>query len=72
MGYCRERAGTFVLLTDRASGDYLVLATAESDAQINKMDNMMFNLINHPDSPTFPTDSDFALIPDVPKAASLP
>ena len=61
----------FVALFDQISPDYFVLATAESDAQINNMRNMMFNLIDHPDPSTLPTDFGFTLIPDAPKAASL-
>ena len=62
----------FVTLFDQIHPDYLVLATAESDAEINKMRNIMFNIINlnHPDFPTLPTDFGFMLIPDAPKGAS--
>ena len=62
----------FVTLFDQIHPDYLVLATAESDAEINKMRNIMFNIINlnHPDLPTLPTDFGFMLIPDAPKGAS--
>ena len=62
----------FVTMFDQIPPGYLVLATAESDAQINKMRNMMFQLINHPDPLTLPNDFDFTLIPDMSKAASLP
>jgi hypothetical protein len=60
----------FVALFNQLSPDYYVLTTAESDAQINEMRNVMFNLINnsHHDYPTFPTDFSFTLIPDEPKA----
>jgi len=60
----------FVALFDQ---DYFVLATPESDAQINEMRNVMFHLINdfHSDYPTFPTDLGFTLIPDAPKAGYL-
>ena len=61
----------FVALFNQISPDYHVLATAESDGQINKIRNMMFNLINHPDPPTLPTDFGFTLIPDAPKTESL-
>ena len=60
----------FVALFYQHSLDYYILTTAESDAQINEMRNVMFNLINdsHHDYPTFPTDFSFTLIPDEPKA----
>ena len=48
----------FVALFDQ---DYFVLATPESDAQINKMCNVMFHFINdfHSDYCAFPTDFGF-------------
>ena len=66
-----ELRANFVAMFDQIPPGYLVLATAESDAQIDKMRNMMFHLINHPDPLSLPTDFDFTLIPDAPKAASL-
>ena len=67
-----ELRANFVAMFDQIPPGYLVLATAESDAQIDKMRNMMFHFINHPDPLSLPTDFDFTLIPDAPKAASLP
>ena len=66
-----ELRANFVAMFDQIPPGYLVLATAESDAQIDKMRNMMFHLINHPDPLSLPTDFDFTLIPDARKAASL-
>ena len=59
-----------VALFYQHSLDYYVLTTAESDAQVNEMRNVMFNLINdyHHVYPTFPTDFSTTLIPDEPKA----
>ena len=60
----------FCALFDQISPNYFVLATPESDAQINEIRNMMFDLINdfHSQYPPFPTDFDFTLIPDAPKS----
>jgi hypothetical protein len=62
----------FIAMFDEISPDYFVLATAESDAQIDKMRSVIFRLINHPDPSTLPIDFNFTLIPDAPKAASVP
>ncbi|EDR09224.1 uncharacterized protein LACBIDRAFT_326653 [Laccaria bicolor S238N-H82] len=49
--------------------EFFILATRQSDAEINKMRDVMFTLINqsHQEYPPSPTDLNFTLIPDEPK-----
>lgn len=47
--------------------DHYLLTTPESDEQINKMRDVMYNLINTPQTYPTPTDFGFTLVPDEPK-----